>query len=136
MSNINDIFPSKYVKATDLNGLDHPVTIDHLEEKVKVGRDEDEVCILYFKNKRKGMILNKTNAKTIAGLHGPETDNWDDKAITLYATEVEFGGQTTLGIRIRLNVPTIKPSSEDISDESITADTSIAKYVDDTDIPF
>ena len=138
MTNINDIFPSKYVKATDLRGKDHSVVIYGVEEKVKVGRDEDEVTVLYFKGRKKGMILNRTNARTISSIHGPETDNWGDKAITLYSTEVEFGGNTTLGIRVRLTAPTIEPNNDEtVPDESITADTvAESKDIDDSDIPF
>ena len=38
------------------------------------------------------MVLNKTNANTIAKMHGEETDDWAGKRIILCAREVEFQG--------------------------------------------
>lgn len=100
--NINSAFPSTYIKSADLAG-DVTYTIDRVEiESVGQGRDAEDKPIVYFREVDKGIVLNKTNAATIAKLYGPDTDGWAGNPITLFATEVEFQGQQTLAIRIRL----------------------------------
>ena len=55
----------------------------------------------------KGLCLNKTNAGTIADLYGPETDAWIGRQIRLFATEVPFGAEQVLAIRVRMRAPKI-----------------------------
>ena len=43
----------------------------------------------------KPMILNRTNCKTIAKLHGsPEVEDWVGKKIQIYATTTKVAGET------------------------------------------
>jgi len=98
MVNINDLFPSKYVKASDLKGRDVEVTIRTVEvEKI----DEDERPVLYFQGMDKGLVLNRTNANSIAKLHGGEVSKWAGKTITLFPTETDFKGEQVACIRVR-----------------------------------
>ena len=94
----SDIFPSKYIKADDLQGRDIPVTIDHADIE-KLG--DDAKLILYFRGKEKGMVCNKTNFNRIAYLYGDETDDWPGKDIVLTSEFVEFQGKTVRGLRVR-----------------------------------
>lgn len=101
MANINEAFPSNYLKASDLNGQQPTVTIDRVAFE-GVGREKELKPVLYFAGKEKGMVLNKTNAKNIANLIGSfETDEWVGFRIRLYATHVEFQGETVEAIRIK-----------------------------------
>ena len=101
MPNINDAFPSNYLKASDLQGGQPVVTIDRVEFEA-VGREKEMKPILYFTGKEKGLVLNKTNAKNVAGLTGSfETDDWTGFAVRLYATHVEFQGESVEAIRIK-----------------------------------
>lgn len=101
MPNINDAFPSNYLKASDLGGRQVMVTIDHVSFE-PVGRQKEIKAVVYFKGKEKGLILNKTNATKITQLVGSsETDDWDGARIALYPTETEFAGETTECIRIK-----------------------------------
>jgi hypothetical protein len=110
--NINDAFPSNYLKASDV-ASDTNMLISHItQETVGQGRDADQKPIIYFHGMAKGLVLNKTNATTIAKLYGPDTDQWKGKAITLYATEVEFQGETVMAIRVRLRAPSAGVPSE------------------------
>lgn len=61
---------------------------------------------LSFMNQEKGLILNKTNAMTIAGLYGGDTDGWLNKEIFLYQTKVSFGDQMVDAIRVDLPMQT------------------------------
>lgn len=100
MADINKVYASKHLNAFDLNGETHVVTITR-EEMVKFPDDEDEKPIIYFEGWEKGLVVNKTNAKTIAGLYGQHTEGWVGKQVELYSTIVDFRGQPTPAIRVR-----------------------------------
>lgn len=105
MANINDAFPSNYLKASDLKGSQPLVTIDRVEFE-PVGRTKEMKPVLYFVGKEKGIVLNKTNANNIANLSGtPETDQWHGVRIRLYSTHVEFQGETVEAIRVKAAPP-------------------------------
>jgi hypothetical protein len=103
---IGDVFPSNYLKASDLNGSVVPVTIDHVAIEA-VGREKESRPVLYFVGKSKGVVLNKTNAKKIAELAGTdETDDWAGIQIALFPAMVEFQGESVESIRIKaLDIP-------------------------------
>ena len=97
--NINEAFPSKYLKAADIKG--HPpvsVVISHYTME-KVG-DDDTKPVLYFQGKKKGLVLNMTNANMIAHTHGPEFDGWINKTILLRCEAVPFGSKVVDSIRV------------------------------------
>ena len=51
-------------------------------------------------------IPTKTNAESIARLHGDESDDWVGKWITLYHDEtVSFGNRSVGGVRVRDEIP-------------------------------
>ncbi len=101
--NINDAFPSKYIKASDLQGQDVPVTISKIEWE-EVGQEKDRLPILYFEGRERGLALNKTNTFTIGDIHGQEMDNWGGKEITLFPTQTDFQGKQVACIRVRLKL--------------------------------
>lgn len=105
--NINDAFPSKYLKSGDVpEDSDLPLTIKSVSvETVGQGDDAEQKPIIHFEETEKGLVLNKTNAETISRLHTPETDNWPGKRIALFSTEVDFGGKQTLALRVRMKSP-------------------------------
>lgn len=97
---INDAFPSKYLKASDLQGATPTLTISHVTIE-EVGKDKDRRPCIYFQGHEKGVVLNKTNATNIGNAYGPNTDNWIGKPVTLFTTWVDFQGQSVEAIRIR-----------------------------------
>lgn len=104
MPNIQDAFPSKFLKASDLQGTEPIVTIDHVAFE-PVGRDKEMKAVLYFRGKEKGLVLNKTNANKITQLIGSGiTEEWEGQRVKLYATETQFGGDTVDCIRIKAAV--------------------------------
>lgn len=110
--NANEMFPSKYLKASDI-GEHKPVVIISRIEVEKLGQEDDADLkpVIYFKNKEKGFVCNKTNWNTIIKLYGQETEGWIGKAITLQTMEVQFKDQMTMAIRVSLIKPTpVKPS--------------------------
>ncbi len=107
MPTMKDMFPSKWLAAKDIED-DEVVKIRGLTQE-KVGMDGDQKWVLWFHGIEKGLVLNKTNSKTISGLLGEDTDDWEDREITLFSTEVDFQGETVDAIRVRRKLP--KPSA-------------------------
>ena len=99
--NINDAFPSQYLKASDLQGRVVQVTIDRCEY-ANVGKSQERKPILFFAGKEKGLILNKTNVNALLKMGlSPDTEEWGGIKIALVATEVEFQGDMVPAIRIK-----------------------------------
>jgi len=99
--NINSAFPSKFLKASDLNGSAVNVKISGVKVE-SVGQGQESKPVVYFAGKQKGMVLNKTNAGKIANIAGSQdTDDWVDVTVQIFPTETEFGGETVECIRVR-----------------------------------
>lgn len=97
----NDVFPSKYLKADDLNG-DTLVTIKSVTKetmKGKSGADETKP-VMHFDEMQKGLVLNKTNWAAIAKLYGDESDDWKGQTITLTVKEVDSFGDVVSAVRV------------------------------------
>lgn len=107
---IGDAFPGTHLKASDLQGREVAVIMERVEVE-EIGRERDRKPVLYFRGKEKGLVLNKTNANVIAKMYGDETGQWAGKAITIYETEVEFGGDMVACIRVRTKPPVMPASS-------------------------
>ena len=107
---ISAAFPSNYVKASDLNGKPCPLTIRTcVLEELGQGNDKEKKPVLYFQERQKGLVLNKTNSYTVADAYGDETVNWEGKPIEVYPTQVEFKGKQVDGIRVRIQ-PAAQPA--------------------------
>lgn len=112
--NIDQAFPSNYLKASDLGDKSPVVTIDRVEIEA-VGRDKEMKPVLYFKGKEKGVVLNKTNSNMIATLTGSrDTDDWTGCQIRIYATTTEFGGETVECIRVKGVAGAPKPAPKPV----------------------
>ena len=96
---ISAAFPSEFLKAADLQGREVKVTVDRVEMR-EVG--DGDKPVLFFQGKEKGVVLNKTNADTLASAYGEETDGWAGQPIVLFTTSVLFEGRRVQGIRVRI----------------------------------
>ena len=100
---INAAFPSKWLRATDLQNRRYTVTISHVT--LEDMGDGEHKPIIYFQGSQKGLACNKTNALEIATAYGDETDGWAGKQIELYPSMVMFQGRNTPCIRCRAIFP-------------------------------
>jgi len=92
----------KFIKVADLAGRATALTIaEVVEETVGQGRDAEDKVVLYFTETDKGLVLNSTNANTIADFFGFETGQWLDGKIELFPTTTDFAGKTVECIRVR-----------------------------------
>ncbi len=111
-----DLFPSKYVKASDLEGGPKTVVIrELLVEEIGQGKSAEPKGVLYFSDFDKGMVLNVTNCRTIEDGYGTETDAWPGKPIELFSMKVDFKGDRVDAVRVR--VPN-SASADDLLEEA------------------
>jgi hypothetical protein len=106
--NINETFPSKWIKAADLQGKAHLVKMNYVKLE-EIG--EDRKPVLYFIGKERGLVLNKTNANVIAMMYGPDTENWGGGEIEIYPTETDFQGKRVSAIRVKMPTRQIAPQN-------------------------
>ena len=109
------LFDRDYIGAFDLQGRDVTVTITKVigGELTAVGGRKSRKPILYFAGKERGMICNKTNAKTVAALYGNFTEGWLDKRITLFVSQTRdpsTGGDIEC-LRVRPQIPAVKTTA-------------------------
>lgn len=104
MPNINDQFPSKYLRASDFDEEGAIVTIAGVKQETLKNREgrEEQKPILFFREHDQGLVLNKTNAKKLSTLFkSDDTDDWLDQPVRIYATETQFGADTVACLRFR-----------------------------------
>ena len=101
--NIDNAFPSRYMKASDLpEETIVPFTISEVKME-EIGRDKQTKPVIYFEGQDKPMVANKTNCNTIAKMLGSrDTEDWVGKTIRLYSTEVQFGDEMVESIRVSI----------------------------------
>jgi hypothetical protein len=104
----SDMFPSKYLKASDAD-TDLTLTVSKLSRETMKNRDgqDEEKFVIYFGEAEKGMVLNKTNKNTLVDLYGEETDEWIGKKIVLTSVDVDAFGETQAALRISHKKPTV-----------------------------
>ena len=101
---LTEMFPSNLLKAQDVTdaGGEMPLVIRSVEMREFDTDDggKERKPVVHFDGEKR-MVLNKTNAGIIAGIHGDDTDLWAGKEITLTVQEVQFGNKTTPAIRVK-----------------------------------
>jgi hypothetical protein len=134
--NLNDMFPSKYLKAADLEGKTVVCKIEGIiPELIKSNEGPDErKAVMYVQGSKKGLILNRTNAGVLGGLYGPETDEWTGKRVTMFVCPVVFQGRTVDAIRLKAPPPAAaKPATP--APVALASNPDAADPTDD-DLPF
>lgn len=111
----------KYIAGDML--VDRPVTltIDRVGVEEIVTPTTGEVTekpILFFKESKRPLILNKTNAATLAKAFGRETDQWMGKAVELFAKPVKAFGEMHNATRVR--VARIQKQADKVNGETLT----------------
>lgn len=134
--NINEAFPSKYLKSQDIGNHRPTVVISEVAiEEVGIENDKSEKPVVYFEGKDKGLVLNKTNANTIAGMYGSDTDAWKGQSVTLCTAEVPYKGKMTLSIRVS-SIKPLKGASGKPADATKTQNQTEPAVGEDDEIPF
>ena len=114
---LNDMFPSSYLKCEDLKGRKVTLTIQDVEV-IELGGERKP--LITFQGKDRGLVLNKTNANYIAEILGSrDTEDWRGREITLKPAKAEFQGKLVDCIRVHYDpnaampVPSREPGEDD-----------------------
>src|SRR4051794_3178372 len=103
----SDFDKSKYFRAEDIEGEDDRklriknVTAEGFDRE---GAKERKL-VLWFSNDDRGLVLNKTNNRTLRGAFGDNTDDWIGKVVIVFTTVTDFRGKMTPGLRVRIPPP-------------------------------
>jgi len=100
-------FGSPFLKASDLSSERTRVTITEISDEL-MGNPRERKSVAYFLELEKGLVLNKTNGKTLLTAFGKNSDDWLHKVIEL----VVKPGQSPQGEEmdvIRIEVPPQQP---------------------------
>jgi hypothetical protein len=101
---VTDAFKGNFIEALHLTEKDANLVITGYDKPNTVKSADKTLIdkpILRFEGTDQGMILNKTNARTIGLTFGNEMDGWKGKKITLFATTCEAFGKTVPCVRVR-----------------------------------
>lgn len=102
--------PTDYLAAVELKGRDVTLTIAtvQFEDLQMQGGKKERKPVLSFNGTKKKLVVNKTNADSIAQMYGTKADEWPGKRITLYPTMTMVGRKQEPCIRVRETVPGAK----------------------------
>ncbi len=65
----SDLWESRFLKSSDLQGRPTDVVIDRAEtETLKNGKGEERKLIVYFRGKKKSLVVNMTNFDAIVDI--------------------------------------------------------------------
>jgi hypothetical protein len=81
---------SRFLKAADLPGEKKFRIKEVSEEEVGQDRDKTKKLVVWFTNDKRGLVLNRTNNRTIRGAFGDICDEWPGKIIVVFPTEVDM----------------------------------------------
>jgi hypothetical protein len=103
MARRDDAFPSKYLRAADLNGKPRTLVISAVtRETLRSNGGEESKFVCSFRGAKKGLLLNVTNFDAIVDVTGEgDTDDWSGHSVELYPTKTEMKGKTVDAIRVR-----------------------------------
>jgi hypothetical protein len=99
----SDFDKSKYLRAEDLKSEKKfrikAVTVE------AVGNDKEQKLVVWFTNDERGLVLNKTNNRTLRGSFGDDTSTWPNRIIIVFPTMTDLRGKMTPALRVRTPPP-------------------------------
>src|SRR5262249_46753357 len=67
--------------------------------------DKDRKLVVWFTNDTRGLVLNKTNNRTLRGAFGDACDGWKGKIVVVFPTQDDFRGRMVPVLRVRIPPP-------------------------------
>jgi hypothetical protein len=96
---------SKYFKAADVTAEKKLRIKDVTVEELGVGKDTERKLCVWFTNDARGLVLNKTNNRTLRGAFGDACDGWKGKVVVVFPTEDDLRGRMVPVLRVRIPPP-------------------------------
>jgi hypothetical protein len=102
---------SKYLRAEDLD-RERKFRIKAVtEEEIGEGRDKEKKLTCWFTSDDRGLVLNRTNNRTIRGAFGDPVKDWIGKIIVVFPTLSEFRGKMVPALRVRIPAPKLSTAT-------------------------
>jgi len=130
---IDELYPSRWLKAADVAT---PVLVTIKDVRHEEVAEGEKKHTLHFVGEIKPMVLNRTNAATVAEVCGDDTDRWGGKQIVLFSTKVQFQSKLVDAIRIRPPRPkAAAPAKPAPARPSVVAE-GLPAATNEDDVPF
>jgi hypothetical protein len=101
----SDFDKSRFLKAADLK-TEKKFRIKNVwAETVGVGDEKERKPVLWFTNDERGLLLNTTNLRALAGAFGDSMEGWVGKVIVVFPTMIDFRGKMVPALRVRIPPP-------------------------------
>jgi hypothetical protein len=111
--NYEAMFPSRFLKAADLQGKDQTVKIGGIKlEKMPDGKVKG---IVTFEGTDKEWLLNRSNAEALKLMWGVETNEWLHKRVTLCTRQIDAFGKSVPAIRVKGSQDITEPKSATVT---------------------
>src|SRR5882762_8119721 len=103
----HDFDQSKYLRAADLGetGSEKRLKIKIVTKEIDVGEERRTKAVVWFTNTDKGLVLNKTNLRTLQSAFGDQMDLWVGRIVVVFSTMADFRGQMVPALRVRIPPP-------------------------------
>ena len=113
---MSELFPSKFLKAADLQGRTMRATIERIDVEDLSGEDKpgETKPVVTFKGRKKQLVLNKTNGMTLAQALGDDTDAWIGKEIEVFPAQTSMQGRIVDCLRVKMPASEFDDSAGDV----------------------
>jgi hypothetical protein len=103
----SDFDQSKYLRADEVGnvGAEKRLKIKIATKETDVGEEKRTKAVLWFTTTDKGLMLNKTNLRTLQSAFGDAMDGWVGKIVVVFVTMAEFRGKMVPALRVRIPPP-------------------------------
>jgi hypothetical protein len=95
---------SKYLKADDLK-TEKKFRIKEATKELLGTVQKEKKLVVWFTNDERGLVLNKTNIKTLRAAFGDPVSGWKGKVIIIFPTMTEMAGKMVGALRVRIPPP-------------------------------
>ena len=133
VTSIHDNYGTRFLSAGDLKGKEWTGEIVETHDEVFTDNGVEKTkTVVEFKNFPKPLVLNQTNALSIAKiLDEDDTDDWIGGRVIVHPDLVQFGGKIVDGVRIKAQAPEARPTREKVAKKA--RPTEAEQHDDDLD---
>jgi hypothetical protein len=96
---------TRFFKAADVSQEKKLRIKDVTEEDIGVGKDKERKLCVWFTNDARGLVLNRTNNRTLRGAFGDNCHGWKGKIVVVFPTQDDFRGRMVPVLRVRIPPP-------------------------------
>lgn len=96
---------TRFFKAADLESEKKLRIKTVTEELVGAGSEQEKKLVVWFTNDERGLVLNKTNNRTLRGAFGDDCAGWAAKIVVLFPSTTDLRGKLVPSLRVRIPPP-------------------------------